>query len=231
MTTYVLVPGMWLGAWAWRDVTERLRAGGQTVYPLTLTGLADRAHLTGADLETHVADIVNLIRAEELTDVVLAAHSYACLPVRAAADRITELIARVAYVDSGPLPNGMAQADVTPPAAVDGDGILPPDWFADEDRFTGLTKAHREELARRATPHPLASATGRLDLAGTDQPPTDLISSSMPAADVHKMIDAGHPFFAGLDRSDYRVHELPTGHWPMLSRPTDLADVLVSLQQ
>jgi pimeloyl-ACP methyl ester carboxylesterase len=229
MTTFVLVPGMWLGAWAWRDVTARLRAGGHAVYPLTLTGLADRVHLAGADLDTHIADVVNLVRAEELHDVVLVAHSYGCVPVRAAADRIPELVGRVAYVDSGPLPEGMSQADVGPPHKIEGDSIPPLDWFADDPRFAGLTEAHRTELARRATPHPLASATGKLAVTSPAQPPTDLITSLMPAADVQQMIDAGHPFFAGLDRADYRVHDLPTGHWPMLSRPADLAEVLGSL--
>lgn len=47
MTTFILVPGMWLGAWAWRDVSRRLRDAGHESYPLSLTGLADRAHLQG----------------------------------------------------------------------------------------------------------------------------------------------------------------------------------------
>lgn len=235
MTTYVLVPGMWLGGWAWRDVTARLRAQGHDVYPLTLTGLADRAHLGGADLETHVSDIVELVRAYELRDVVLVAHSYACVPVRAAADRIPELIARVIYVDSGPLPEGMSQADVNPPAAVEGELIPPPRWTPDEtggeagDLYGGLTPAHLAELRRRCTPHPLASAVAPLRVTKESQPPTDLVCCLMPVPMVEEMIAAGHPFFTGLDRTDYRVHGLPTGHWPMFSRPTDLADLLDDL--
>ena len=94
MTTFVLVPGMWLGAWAWRDVTARLRAAGHDVYPLTLTGLADRRHLGGpqVDLDTHTTDITALIEAEELTDVVLAGHSYGGSPVTVAVDRIPDRI-------------------------------------------------------------------------------------------------------------------------------------------
>src|SRR5947207_2879163 len=94
MTTFVLVPGMWLGAWAWRDVTARLRAAGHDVYPLTLTGLADRRHLGGpqVDLDTHTTDITALIEAEELTDVVLAGHSYGGYPVTGAGDKVPRVL-------------------------------------------------------------------------------------------------------------------------------------------
>src|SRR5438477_59111 len=94
MTTFVLVPGMWLGAWAWRDVTARLRAAGHDVYPLTLTGLADRRHLGSpqTDLDTHTADITGLIEAEELTDVVPAGHTHGGFPGTAPADAVREMI-------------------------------------------------------------------------------------------------------------------------------------------
>ncbi len=96
MATFILVPGMWIGAWAWRDVTRGLRDAGHEVYPLTLTGLADRSHLTaGVDLETHIADVVRLVEAEDLQDVVLVAHSYAGLPVSAAALRVRDPVAQV----------------------------------------------------------------------------------------------------------------------------------------
>ena len=77
MATYVLVGGAWLGAWAWRDVTRRLRAQGHEVYPLSLTGLGEREHLASSsvDLRTHIADIVGLLESEDLRDVILAGHS------------------------------------------------------------------------------------------------------------------------------------------------------------
>ena len=77
MTTFILVPGLWLGAWAWADVARYLRAAGHTVHPVTLSGLADRAHLnTGSlTLDDHVAAITGLIRYEELDEVVLVGPS------------------------------------------------------------------------------------------------------------------------------------------------------------
>ena len=90
MTNFVLVPGFWLGGWAWDRVTARLRAAGHTVFPVTLTGLGERVHLAGPqiDLDTHITDVINLITYEALHDVVLVGHSYAGMVVTGVADRM-----------------------------------------------------------------------------------------------------------------------------------------------
>src|SRR5215208_2862995 len=90
MATFVLVPGAWLGGWCWRRVTPLLRAAAHDVFTPTLTGLGERAHLATPDvgLGTHVRDIVNVIRFEELTDVVLVGHSYAGWVVTGVAEEI-----------------------------------------------------------------------------------------------------------------------------------------------
>lgn len=221
---------MWLGSWAWDAVAERLRATGHDVRPLTLTGVGERAAEAGpdVDLDRHVADIVDLIEREDLHDVVLVGHSYGGLPVRGAADRVPERIATVVYVDSGPVPDGTAQLDLGGPVTRVGDGIAPPDWdpAADAQNLAGLDGAALSRLRDRSTPHPYASAAQKLRLSTSDQPPTVLVPTTFPAEQVRAMIEADHPFFAGLDRRDYRIEPLPTGHWPMLSRPDDLADLL-----
>src|SRR3954447_13339907 len=109
MTSYVLVGGAWIGAWAWRDVERHLRAQGHDVYPLSLTGLAERKHLGGPEtnLETHIADVVNLLDAEDLREVVLVGHSYACIVVTAVADRVPARLKTLAFCDAAPVPNGM----------------------------------------------------------------------------------------------------------------------------
>ena len=119
MATFVLVAGFHLGGWAWRRVAGPLREAGHTVYPLSLTGVAERVHLASpqVDLETHITDILNLLAYEELREVILVGHSYGGLPVRAAADRAANRIRCVVYVDSGPLPDGVAYLDGLPPAA------------------------------------------------------------------------------------------------------------------
>ncbi|GAB3140962.1 hypothetical protein GCM10027290_12730 [Micromonospora sonneratiae] len=236
MSAFVLVPGFWLGAWAWRDVTSLLRAGGHDVHPLTLTGLADRSHLAGpdVDLATHTADIVRLIEAEDLRDVILVGHSGGGMPVAQAADRIPERIARVVYVDSGPLPDGVAQFDVNPPEeqkrlrALIGDGHLlpPPAWESEEDpqNYVGLDASTLAMLRARTTPQPLRTATDPVRISGRQAVPNALIACTFPVEMVQEMIAQGHPFFAGLAGGD--LYGLPTGHWPMFSEPTRLAELL-----
>lgn len=232
MTTYLLVPGLWIGAWAWRDVTAALRAAGDEVHPLTLTGVADRAHLLGpgVDLDTHVEDIVRLAEIEDLRDIVLVGHSYGGLPVSAAALRIKDRIKAVVYVDSGPLPEGTAQMDLLSDgetAGITGDAVPPRDWdpAADPVLLAGLGEAALTLLRTRSTPHPLASVRQPLGARATSADlPTVLITCTFPLEQVREMAAAGHPFFAGL--TEARVHALPTGHWPMLSDPAGLAAIL-----
>ncbi|MBQ1021089.1 alpha/beta hydrolase [Micromonospora sp. D93] len=236
MATFVLVPGFWLGAWAWRDVTVALRSQGHEVYPMTLTGLAERDHLAGPEvsLDTHTTDIVRLIEVEDLRDVLLVGHSGGGMPAAQAVDRIPDRIARIIYVESGPLPDGTAQFDTLPAdeqqrlRAVVGSGHLlpPPAWdpAADPTNLAGLDEPTLALLRTRATPQPLRAATDPVRRSGGRRVPTALVASTFPLGMVQQMIQQEHPFFTGL--ADGQLHELPTGHWPMLSEPKALADVL-----
>ncbi|WP_412540948.1 alpha/beta hydrolase [Longispora sp. K20-0274] len=244
MTTFVLVPGYWLGAWAWQDVTDALRADGHEVHPVTLTGMAERAAEAGpdTDLDTHIADIVAVIEDNDLADVVLVAHSYGGCPVTGVADRIPDRLARIIYVDSGPLPDGMAQGDMGGPEGrayleslvVDGWRVPLPSW---EDvantmgsSLEGLDEAALARFREGATDQPLGTITQPIRLTGRgDDLPCDLIACSFPLPVVREMIASGHPFFAALAGPQWRLFELPTGHWPMFSRPADLARSLVEL--
>jgi pimeloyl-ACP methyl ester carboxylesterase len=234
MTTYLLVPGMWIGAWAWHDVTEALRGAGHEVHPLTLTGVADRSHLLGpgVDLETHIEDIVRLVEVEDLRDVVLVGHSYGGMPVSAAALRLRTRIKAVVYVDSGPLPEGTTQLSISgnDGTAFTGDAVPSREWdpVADPALLAGLDEHALRLLRTRATPHPLASVAEPLGPRATSADlPTTLIACTFPMDQVRAMMAAGHPFFAGLGEA--RIVSLPTGHWPMLSEPKALAAVLGEL--
>lgn len=240
MTTYVLVPGFWLGAWAWRDVTAALRGMGHEAHPLTLTGLADRAHLASPalDLETHIRDILGLAEAEDLRDVVLIGHSGSAAAVTGAAARAAYRVSRVVYVESGPVPDGMAQIDLTGrefvEKRVEDDWRYPmPSWDELQESgasLEGLGEHERSLMAARATAQPLGTITQPLtlgdDAAAFAALPKTLVSCSFPLAQVRGLIAAGHPAFAPLGGPEWELHELPTGHWPMLSRPGDLAALL-----
>jgi pimeloyl-ACP methyl ester carboxylesterase len=240
MTTFVLVPGAWLGAWAWRDVTDLLVKAGHDVYPLTLTGLAERAGAANEPigLDTHIEDITRLLDEHDLRDVVLVAHSYSGAPVTGAADRRPERVAALVYVDSGPVPDGLAQADFNPPdareaadrSAETSDGWLAPIAFdpaADPVTLAGLDETMLSELRAGATPHPYATMTQRQRLTGAvDGIPKTLIACTIPLDVVREMIESGNPFFAGLRGATLLT--LPTGHWPMFSEPDALAEMLAT---
>ena len=102
MATFVLVHGAYLGGWCWRWVTPHLQAAGHEVSTPTLTGHGERVHLAHpkVDLDTHVADVVNVLHYEDLTGVVLVGWSYGGTVVAGAADRVPERIAHVVYLDS-----------------------------------------------------------------------------------------------------------------------------------
>jgi pimeloyl-ACP methyl ester carboxylesterase len=222
---------MWLGAWAWHDVTAALRDAGHEVYPLSLTGVADRSHLLGpgVDLDTHIADIVRLAEIEDLRDFVLAGHSYGGMPVSAAALRLRNRLKAVVYVDSGPLPEGTTQLSISGDAPP-GPGIPPPLWdpAADPVNQAGLDERAVERLRARSTPHPRASVTQPLGARATSADlPTALVACTFKPAQVRSMMAAGHPFFSGL--AEAQIVPLDTGHWPMLSEPKALASILDEL--
>jgi pimeloyl-ACP methyl ester carboxylesterase len=223
---------MWIGAWAWHDVTAALRDAGHEVYPLSLTGVADRSHLLGpdVDLDTHIEDIVRLVEVEDLRDIVLVGHSYGGMPVSAAALRLRDRIAAVVYVDSGPLPEGTTQLSISGDSAPGGD-IPPPIWdpVADPINQAGLGEHAIQLLRTRSTPHPRASVAQPLGPRATSADlPTALVACTFPMDQVRAMMAAGHPFFSGL--ADATIVPLATGHWPMLSEPKALASILDDLQ-
>ena len=118
MSTFVLVHGAWHGSWCWKRVRKALQAQGHEVFTPTLAGLGERSHLLSpqVDLETHIADVVNLIRWEELSDVVLCGHSYGGAVISGAADRVVDHIGGLVYLDAFVLANGECIYDHVPVA-------------------------------------------------------------------------------------------------------------------
>src|ERR1019366_1820543 len=99
MSTFILVPGGWRGGWYFRPIADALRHQGHAAFPVTLTGLGDRAHLLTAatNLDTHIQDVMALLEAEDIHDAVLVGHSYARMVITAAAARAPGRVRRLVY--------------------------------------------------------------------------------------------------------------------------------------
>lgn len=239
MATFVLVPGAWLGAWAWEDTASALSERGHTALPVTLTGLGERSDVATPEvgLDTHIDDITAFVTEQDLRDVTLVAHSYAAVPVTGAAGRLGPRLERVVYLDSAPFAEGMRLLDVMPEHVVDqlgkqvaeqGDGWrlpLPPfELLGALSSIEGLDEDQRDLLRTRSTPQPFRTFKQRLTSPAEFGPDVDRVV--VACNDAKALLDAALPTLAFLNQSPWRHFHLPTGHWPMLSRPVELADTL-----
>ena len=118
--TFVLVHGAWHGGWCWSRVADRLRAAGHRVFTPTQTGLGERKHLLSKDitLDTFTKDIINVIEAEELNNIILVGHSFGGLAISGVADAKPEQIRHLVYLDSLMVEGGKSPFDSLPPDVV-----------------------------------------------------------------------------------------------------------------
>jgi len=220
----VLVPGFWLGAWAWDEVAAALRANGHDVTALTLPGLesvdADRSTIT---LSEHVDAICEAVRTAR-APVVLAVHSGTGFSGYAASDRVPELIAAMVYVDSAP---GKSALDP------DFDAVEKPlpsrEELAEKENFDGLTEEQLETFRRRAVPEPGGVLREGIELtndARLDVPST-MICTGYTSEAYQDAVKEGYAWLSGLTEvRDVTWVDLPTSHWPMWSRPQELAVII-----
>jgi len=220
----VLVPGFWLGAWAWDEVAAALRGDGHKVTAVTLPGLesadADRSKITMSD---HVEAICKAVRAAG-APVVLAVHSGAGAPGYGASDRVPELIAAMVYVDTGPAKGALD------PDFKDAEKPLPsPKELAENENLSGLTEQQLETFRRRAIPEPgaaLREAAKLTNDARLDVPST-VVCTGYTSEQYKDAAKEGQAWLAGLtELRDVTYVDLPTSHWPMWSRPRDLARII-----
>ena len=227
---FVLVSGGWCGGWCWQPVTQRLEAAGKHVFCVTFTGSGDRAHLLSPhiDLETYILDIINVIRYNDLENVILAAHSLGGLPTVAVLDRLGPRIRHVVYVD-GMLPHsGECASDLIAPEvneerllqAKNNDGFsipVPHGVHFPEERV-------RQWFINHMTPQPLLPYQGRLNLV---HPFGNNVRTTYLACTPTHM----HPMEISHERArqmpDWDYREIHCGHNAMLLRPELVANVLL----
>lgn len=228
MVNFVLVAGARLGAWAWDEVLPYLRAAGHGVYPVTLSGLADKQGVP-AGQQIHVQDIVDEVEHHDLRDVVLVGHSYSGIPAGQAAERIGDRLARVVFVDSSvpvdgePFVSAWPDGGAVVTASIAENGGFWPLAPATHYDGHGLTDEQITRILDGSTPHPGASMTEPAVLA---RPLGDL-----PATYILCLLAGAEPdeAVATLLTSDHwRLVEMDTGHWPMFSQPRELARILLA---
>ena len=229
--TFVLVPGAWLGAWAWRRVVPLLERGGNAVYPLTLTGMGDRVHLASprVGIETAIQDVVNAMDYEGLEDVVLVGHSFAGKVVAAVADRVPERVKLVLYLDAF-RPEKKVR---TPQGGFNPDefgGLKPGAWTIPltEEILGNIGKdvkgRDRRWLLSKATPWPTKHSSEPVTLSKNfDSVKSAYIFCTGGGDPVDEILKGN---WGKLD-GPHKVIE--PGHWPMITKPAELARAMLDL--
>ena len=225
----ILVPGFWLDASSWAEVTPALEAAGHRPHPLTLPGLESvDSSRAGIGLQDHIDAVVQAVDAMG-GKVVLVGHSGGGAIIHGAVDARPDKVERAIYVDSGPLGEGGVINDELP---AEGDEIPLPPWesFDDAD-LVDLDDGLRQAFRARAVPEPRGVAYGRQHLHDERRyaVPATVIACEFPAALLREWIAAGSPFVAELARvHDVDYVDLPTGHWPQFTKPAELARAILA---
>ncbi|MDQ6683223.1 MAG: alpha/beta hydrolase [Chloroflexota bacterium] len=220
----ILVPGFWLGAWAWDEVADALRADGHDVTALTLPGLesrdVDRSAISQAD---HVAAVCDAIRAKQ-SPVVLAVHSGAGYTGYAASDRLPERIAAMVYVDTGP-----GKGAIEPDCEGDERPLPSPEELATNENLSGLSEEQLATFRERAVPEPAGVLREAIELTNDARLdiPSSVIATGYSSDEYREALKEGYGFLAGLtELRNVTYIDLPTSHWPMWSKPRELAAII-----
>lgn len=235
MRTYVLVHGGGHGGWCYRYVERILHENGHNVYSPTMTGLAERAHLMRPDIDLnfHINDIVKVLEFEDLWNVVLVGHSYGGMVITGVADRATDRIGHIVYLDAANPKNGESLVDVAPAAmkaarggvrVVDGIELT---LFPGNDplHFYGVKDPKQIEWMRtKLTPHPWKCFEQKLQLQNETAmrkiPESHIVcKSSLPTRNVEELKASSHGRFWDID----------TGHDLMITEPEKVAKLLLEI--
>ena len=231
-TTFVLVHGAWHGAWCWRRVADLLERQGHKVFTPTLTGLGERSHLMSKDirLATHVTDVVNLMKWEQLTDVVLCGHSYGGMVVSGAAEQMAGQIGSIVFLDAFVPDNGEALADLTGAATLDllraakdkGEIGIPARTAASFN----VNEKDRAWVDAKCVPQPINTFLDKMTLSGARE---RIAKKSY----IRAVINANPGFDKAMARAkadaSWRTYEVTCGHDVMVDMPERLTEILLEV--
>jgi pimeloyl-ACP methyl ester carboxylesterase len=232
MSTYVLVHGAWHGSWCWKRVRKALKAQGHDVFTPTLTGVGERSHLLSrqVNLETHLDDVVNLIRWEELANVVLCGHSYGGAVISGAADRVPERIGALVYLDAFVLEDGQCMQDAQPPehrkwqveaARLQGEGWKIPPFPAAAFNVNAKDAAWVDRQCRM---QPIETFQQPLRLSGG-------LDAMKSVTFILATGYEGSPFMPSYERAKakgWKTLTVACGHDVMLDMPEELTTILLN---
>ena len=231
MTQFVLVPGAWLGAWAWKRVTPLLEEKGHSVFPVTLTGMGERVHLATPEvgMETAIQDVLNVIKYNEIERFVLVGHSFAGKVAAAVADRAHRKVEKVIYLDAF-----RPERVTTPQGNFDPSGEFgaPPEGALGIPLTEAIVErigkdvrgSERARMMALATPWPIKLAKDPITLSqGYATVSEAYVFCSLSGDPVDEIVAGKWGKLVGPHRI------VDAGHWPMLTKPQELADGLVAL--
>jgi pimeloyl-ACP methyl ester carboxylesterase len=228
--TFVLVHGAWHGGWCWRRVSDLLESKEHKVFAPTMTGLGERSHLMSKDvvLDTHITDLVNVIRWEDLTGICLVAHSYGGFPVSCAIEQLLDRVSSVIYLDSFVPEDGQKGLDVasdfsrraTMEAIARGEASHPPP----KAEIFHVNEKDRAWVDSKLTPQPVGVALQPIKLSGAREkvPKKTFIRAPVylqPAFDKYYAAKKSDP--------SWRTYEVDGGHDVMIDRPERLVEILL----
>jgi pimeloyl-ACP methyl ester carboxylesterase len=229
MATFVLVHGAWHGAWCWRRVARLLTRNGHEVFAPTLTGLAELSHLLTPDItvDTHILDVVNEMKWQQLSDVVLVGHSYGGMVISGVAETMEEAISSFVLLDAFFPENGQAVIDLQPSAMRDGllaarrggAATVPPRSAA----LFNVNEKDRAWVDAQCTPQPIQCFFQKLALTGARERiahKTYIRATGYPS----QTFDLG---MGSARVRGWRIHEVPCGHDVMLDMPERLTEILM----
>jgi len=223
----VMIPGFWLDGDSWNEVAAPLRAAGHTVHQLTLPGLESRdADRSGITFQDHVDAVVAAIDAANAL-VVLVGHSGGGAIAWGAVDARPDRVSRVIYVDSGPLAEGGCVNDELP--VVDGEVPLP-DWSVFEpDDLIDLSDELREHFRAIAIPEPVRVTSDPIHLTNPAryEVPATIVCCEFRSEQLRVWLEHGAMTEVPLIK-DVELVDLPTGHWPQLTKPAELAATILA---
>jgi|HubBroStandDraft_6_1064221.scaffolds.fasta_scaffold359024_2 pimeloyl-ACP methyl ester carboxylesterase len=236
MSTFVLVHGAWHGGWCYKRVAVLLRKAGHEVYTPTLTGLGERSHLMSpaVTLDTHIEDIVNVVRWEELSNIVLCGHSYGGMVITGVADRIPDKIHALVYLDAFVPNNGEAATDRMEPgvrASINDDVQQHGDGYLMSPIPAAVFNVNARDASwvnQMCVKHPLKCFEQKIALTGAFARVRKL--SYVLATDWGAQLASPFPPIAEPLRHDpgWKVTDLKCGHDVMVDMPKETAEILIA---